>query len=152
MPAHHILVPIDLSPSTDLTFDYALRLARSLQARVTLLHVIEPLLLGHRDPLAYPAMQALESRITEQLSAYRMRLVEAGLQGDFAVLHGVPYQVIVETAGRAGADLIVMGTHGRSGLAYVLLGSVAERVVQLAPCSVLVARTPRDEPGAPATQ
>lgn len=146
MPVQHILVPIDFSPNAEHAFDYTLRLARPLQARVTVLHVIEPLLMGHRDPLPYLSMHELEGRIIEQVSTYQARIIAAGLKGDFAVLHGVPYQVIVDTARTAQADLIVMGTHGRTGLAHVLVGSVAERVIQLAHCPVLVLRIPAESP------
>ena len=66
-------------------------------------------------------------------------------------MHGVPFQVIIETASTAHVDLIIMGTHGRTGLPHVLLGSVAERVVRLAPCPVLVVRIPTETP-APAGQ
>lgn len=148
MPAQHILVPIDFSPNANQAFDYALRLAHSLQARLTVLHVIEPLLLGNRDPVPYPAIEELESRITETLSSYHARITASGLKGDFAIVHGVPYQVIIATARTAHIDLIVMGTQGRTGLSHVLLGSVAERVVRHAPCPVLVMRVPADMPAA----
>ena len=66
------------------------------------------------------------------------RVTAAGLPGARVVLYGVPFQEIVEVAKAQQVDLIVMGTHGRTGLMHVLLGSVAEKVVRLAPCSVLV--------------
>jgi nucleotide-binding universal stress UspA family protein len=59
-------------------------------------------------------------------------------------VHGTPLQEIIDTAKATGADLIIMGTHGRTGLHHVLVGSVAEKVVRLAPCSVLVTRHPDD--------
>jgi nucleotide-binding universal stress UspA family protein len=61
-------------------------------------------------------------------------------------VHGVPFHVIIDTARTAHVDLIIMGTHGRTGLPHVLLGSVADRVVRLAPCPVLVVRVPTDTP------
>jgi nucleotide-binding universal stress UspA family protein len=64
------------------------------------------------------------------------------LEGEVAVIHGVPFHEIIETAKMQQVDLIVMGTHGRAGLQYMLLGSVAEKVVHLAPCPVLVVRQP----------
>jgi nucleotide-binding universal stress UspA family protein len=64
----------------------------------------------------------------------------AGLTAERVVLYGVPFQEIVEAAKARQVDLIVMGTHGHTGLMYVFLGSVAEKVVRLAPCSVLVVR------------
>jgi nucleotide-binding universal stress UspA family protein len=68
------------------------------------------------------------------------RVTAAGLTAERIVLYGVPFQEIIETAKARQVDLIVMGTHGRTGLIYVLLGSVAEQVIRLAPCSVLVVR------------
>jgi nucleotide-binding universal stress UspA family protein len=64
----------------------------------------------------------------------------AGLQGDALLANGTPAQTIMDTAGEQGVDLIIMGTHGRTGLTHVLLGSVAEHVVRQAPCPVLVTR------------
>ena len=62
------------------------------------------------------------------------------------MIHGVPFQQILDTAKARQVDLIILGTHGRTGLAHVLLGSVAEKVARLAPCPVLIARQPA--PGA----
>ena len=85
------------------------------------------------------------------MAPYRERAQAAWLHCDFAILHGTPFHVIVDTAQRDHIDLIIMGTHGRTGLRHVLLGSVAERVVRLAPCPVLVARAPATPP-APVAQ
>jgi nucleotide-binding universal stress UspA family protein len=68
------------------------------------------------------------------------RVTAAGPTAERIVLYGVPFQEIIETAKARQVDLIVMGTHGRTGLMSVLLGSVAEQVIRLAPCSVLVVR------------
>ena len=146
MPAQHILVPIDFSTSSDHALDYAMTLAHTLQARLTLLHVIEPFVVGSVETLPYTYIQDLEAKITDLMTSYRERVTVAGLQSDFTIVHGVPFQVIIETARTAHVDLIIMGTHGRTGLPHVLLGSVAERVVRLAPCPVLVVRIPTDTP------
>ena len=68
------------------------------------------------------------------------RLRDAGVPGETMIVHGVPFQTIIDTAKEQGVDLIIMGTHGRTGLTHVLMGSVAENVVRLAPCPVLVTR------------
>ena len=146
MPAQHILVPIDFSTNSDHALDYAMTLAHTLQARLTLLHVIEPWVVGSVETLPYTYIQDLEAKITDIMTSYRERVTMAGLQSDFTIVHGVPFQVIIETAHTAHVDLIIMGTHGRTGLPHVLLGSVAERVVRLAPCPVLVVRIPTDTP------
>jgi nucleotide-binding universal stress UspA family protein len=115
---------------------------------VTLLHVVQSPPWGGVDldvtvPHAYSTfLQHLEAEVAHNMEAYVKRVTAAGLVGDMAVVHGVPFQEIIETAKRHQVDLIVMGTHGRTGLHHVLLGSVAEKVVHLAPCPVLVVRQP----------
>jgi nucleotide-binding universal stress UspA family protein len=146
MTAQHFLVPIDFSANADYALEYAMTLASKLQARLTLLHVIEPLVVGSMETLPYTFIQDLEDKITQTLAPYRERVTAAGLQCDFAIVHGVPFHVIIETARTDQFNLIIMGTHGRTGLPHVLLGSVAERVVRLAPCPVLVVRVPTDTP------
>jgi nucleotide-binding universal stress UspA family protein len=84
--------------------------------------------------------QALEAEVQQAMETYRQRLQQAGLEGTVLVQYGVPFQRIVDTARDQHVDLIVMGTQGRTGLAHLFLGSVAKKVVRLAPCAVLVTR------------
>ncbi len=143
MPTHHILVPIDFSTYAEQALDYAIGLARTLNARLTLLHVIQPVPMAGVDMgVALPEtyLQELEEAVQRSMEDALARVTAAGLTGERVVLYGVPFQEIVETAKARQVDLIVMGTHGRTGLMYVLLGSVAEKVVRLAPCSALVVR------------
>jgi len=145
MTVKHVLVPIDFSPYAELALDYAVALAQKLQARVTLLHVIQPPLFAGADMGAWPSpafIADLETVIMEDMAGYLTRVTAAGLEGEIAVVHGVPFQEILDTAKARQVDLIIMGTHGRTGLSHVLLGSVAEKVVRSAPCPVLVARQP----------
>ena len=146
MTAQHFLVPTDFSADADDALEYAMRLASKLQARLTLLHVIEPLIVGSVETMPYLFIHELEDKITHTMEPYRARITAAGLPCDYAIVHGVPFHVIVETARTDKIDLIIMGTHGRTGLRHVLLGSVAERVVRLAPCPVLVVRVPSPAP------
>src|SRR5215831_6050815 len=92
MPAQHILVPIDLSPNADHAFDYALTLARALQARLTLIHVIDPLPVGSIEIMPFTYLHDLEAKMTELMTAYRDRVTAAGLQSDFVIVHGVPFR------------------------------------------------------------
>ena len=92
--------------------------------------------------LPYTYLQDLEAEIMQSMEACRARVTAAGLEGDIVVVHGVPFHEILETAKTQKVDLIIMGTHGRTGFQHILLGSVAEKVVRLAPCPVLVARQP----------
>src|SRR4029453_17075823 len=118
---------------------YAIGLASKLGARVTLLHVIQPPPWGGADmdvtlPYAYSLfIQNLEAEVAHRVQACLERVTAGGLEGEVAVVRGVPFREI-------------LGTHGRTGLQHVLLGSVAEKVVRLAPCPVLVVRQP---PGVP---
>jgi nucleotide-binding universal stress UspA family protein len=143
MTIQHILVPVDFSGHAEQALEYAMGLARKLPARLTLLHVIHTMPLGVADggttlPPSY--FQALEAEVQQEMETYRQRLQQAGLEGTVVVEHGVPFQSIVDTARDQHVDLIVMGTQGRTGLAHLFLGSVAEKVVRLASCPVLVTR------------
>jgi nucleotide-binding universal stress UspA family protein len=90
--------------------------------------------------------RAIEAEAHQALEERLKRVRQAGLEGDCAVVHGIPFQEIITTATAHHVDLIIMGTHGRTGLTHVLLGSVAEKVVRLGPCPVLVTRQPEKTP------
>ena len=113
----HILVPTDLSDASGDALNTAIELAVTFGARLTLLHVWTMPTMGYAEGLAWqvPATDAV-------------------------VKSGLDWQRIVEAASDGDVDLIVMGTHGRHGLPRVLLGSVAERVVRMAPVPVLTVR------------
>lgn len=141
-----ILVPVDFSPPSDRAIRYATTLANKFGARVSLLHVVD-------DPFVTGAWQAeafianIPELLTELMMSARTHLGELkrdlaahGFIVDTAVITGPPARAIVEHASAGHFDLIVMGTHGRTGLSHALLGSVAERVVQKAPCPVLTVR------------
>jgi len=85
-------------------------------------------------------LEEIETDAQQRMQTLLNRVHQEGLQGETAIVQGVPFQVIVDTAESQNIDLIVMGTHGRTGLTHVLMGSVAERVVRMAPCPVLVTR------------
>ena len=147
MTPQHFLVPLDFSDYSTQAMDYAIELAHTLQARLTLLHVVQSLAMSGGDlgvPLPYSYLQELDAELTRRLEAHLERVTAAGINGDMVLVQGSPYQEIVETAKARQVDLIIMGTHGRTGLRHMLLGSVAEKVVQLASCPVLVTRQPVD--------
>ena len=143
MAVQHMLVPFDFSPYAEQALEYAIGLAQTLQARLTLLHVVDttPLGVAESTALRPPSYWVeLETGIAEGMEEPLARVHEAGLQGERAIAQGVPFQTILDTARDKSVDLIVMGTQGRTGLTHVLMGSVAEKVVRLAPCPVLVTR------------
>ncbi|HEV7518486.1 MAG TPA: universal stress protein [Thermoanaerobaculia bacterium] len=141
-----ILVPTDLSEDADLATAAALRLlACEPDARLVLLHVYNlpieytaygpiPLSLSYLEEAGAQA----QARLEEKAAALR----RTGLAVETRVREGYPPEVIAAEAERCGADLIAMGTRGRSGLGHLLLGSVAERVVQTAGRPVLTVRRP----------
>ena len=137
MNVSRILCPIDFSDSSHAALRTACDLARRFGAQIDLLHVIEPLPTSElmvAQPYDYPL-----ERVRGELS--RLPPSDMGPQPvRRAVKIGYPADVIIACAREIDADLIVLGTHGRTGLTHLLLGSVAERVVQRAPCPVLVTR------------
>jgi universal stress protein A len=147
MTAQHILVPTDFSEYADYALDYAMALATALPARLTLLHVIQLTPMTTGEMLGYSLevyLEAMESEAQKHMQALLNRVQQAGLQGETAIVQGVPFQLIVEMVESQDIDLIVMGTHSRTGLTHALMGSVAEKVVRLAPCPVLVTRETTD--------
>ena len=151
MIVQHILVPSDFSATADRALEYTIALAQQLHARLTLLHVFDltPLAMGEPATVVpTTALDTLETEAQHLLQASLERVQRAGLQAESLFVQGTPTQTIVDTAGVQGVDLIIMGTHGRTGLQHVLLGSVAEKVLRLAPCPVLVTRNAGGPPSA----
>ena len=144
-----ILVGTDFSEPSDAARRTAIELARRLGAELEIVHVEEPLPAYAFSEGALPDLP----RLQEEVRSWAEREVEqqakearaAGVPVTTAVLLGTPANAIVEAARTDGADLIVVGTHGRTGFERILLGSVAERVVRTASCPVL---TVRNTPGA----
>ncbi len=145
-----ILWATDLSPVSEGAWYYALTLADVLAAEVVLLHVVRPAEMAGvaEQPVPPPAgwMERCLAPLEQELER-RQKAVEAlGLRACRKVLVGIPAEAIVAEAQTEQADLIVMGTHGRTGLSHVLLGSVAEAVIRKAPCPVLAVQV-RPEAG-----
>ena len=141
-----ILVPVDFSPHAERAFCYATSLAYRLGARLALLHVVEdPFVTGVWSSAMYTpnVPDLLETLINDgerRLATLKESAAGMGLAVETAVVTGRTATAIVEHAKDNGFDLIVMGTHGRTGVPHVVMGSVAERVVQTAPCPVLTMR------------
>ena len=142
-----ILVPYDFSLHSEYALDWAIGLAEKWQARLELLHVIHIL-----PPVVDIAGDVYEHVEQAQLATAQKHLEAVGTKkthgtpvilGSY-VRRGVPFQAICDEAATQQADLIVMGSHGRTGLSHVFIGSVAERVIRHAPCPVLVTKLPKD--------
>ena len=138
----HILVPTDLSEGAEQALDYACELARMLGAQVHLLNVISIPALGVPElgvALTATTIDNLVGGNQDAIGQLARTRCTAEV-GQVMVRTGDARDVINQTAKELGADLIVMGTHGRRGLSRALLGSVAENVVRTAPCAVLTVR------------
>jgi nucleotide-binding universal stress UspA family protein len=145
-----ILCPIDFSDSADHAMRYAAALAQNFGAELTLLHVVAPIVAVLPGETALP--DTLQADIDELAEACQQRLCEIvgtlaadGLNVQQKVINGVPFVEIIRFARDAETDLIVMGSHGRTGLGHLLIGSVAERVVRKATCPVLTVKQPGHE-------
>jgi universal stress protein A len=146
-----ILVPTDFSETSDAALDYAYALACRLDASLHLLHVIDDPVADGLSPDACivegPALRTALLENARDCLAHRAARDEPRVPVQTEVVFGHGSRTIAEYATDRSIDLIVMGTHGRTGVAHVLLGSVAERVVRTAPCPVLTVRHRRVRTG-----
>ena len=140
-----VLVPVDFSEGSERAAHYAAALARRLGASVHLVHVLEPaaIFTGPFEFYEPPSRELLDRLYWDT----RSRLIALGstLEVGFVhvsseVRHGTPAECISAAIVDYGADLVVMSTHGRTGLSHLLMGSVAEQVIRTARCPVLVLR------------
>ena len=146
-----ILVPTDFGEAADVALNYARALAANFHASIDVLHVAEDVSARMFAGEIYVGVPATLQKDVED--AARARLETRLLDNDpeplavrpVVVTSNAPAATIVNYARESGADLIVMGTHGRGPMAHLLMGSVAERVVRLATCPVLVVRHPERE-------
>lgn len=139
-----ILVPTDFSEYSAEAMKYACALAEKFDAELHLLHVLE---MHVSSTPVFAGGLALSPHVQESREAAEKSLlhIASGRQAIRATVVGPPFLEILRYARDHQIDLIVMGTHGRSGLAHVLLGSVAERVVRKSFCPVMTVRHPKHE-------
>lgn len=135
---HKILVPIDFTEMSLKALEYAAAFATRFKARLLLLHVVGPA--TYVQGLSYIELHEAEQceRALRQLQTEIERSIPVGLEAEPIVSVGVVFDVIVETARKTGADLIVAATHGDGGIGQVAAGSTVERIVRHAPCPVLI--------------
>lgn len=139
-----ILFAVDFSQSSDYAFQYALSLAKKYDARLLIIHVInEPVdLRGFYVP--HISFEKLEQEIEEGARKMMEKFCRTQIK-DYSkyetfIVPGIPYDEIIKNAQEHSADLILMGTHGRTGLDHVLFGSTAEKVVRKSPVPVMTIR------------
>lgn len=139
-----ILVPLDLGESSERTLEYAKTLARPFKASLLLIHVVpNPYVTMASEAYMPPPQDFLDELQSEAHKRLNELVTDADrteFKVEIVVQIGDPLWAIVDYANGRKIDLIVMGTHGRTGVAHLMLGSVAERVVRTAPCPVLTMR------------
>jgi nucleotide-binding universal stress UspA family protein len=136
-----ILYPTDFSEGASSAFDVACLLACESCGQLVVLHVERPPLATLGGTAGVPPLRTEYDRETLWERLRRIHPPLADISIGHRLEYGEPASVILEVAREIGADLIVMGTHGRTGLRHLLMGSVAEQVVRGAPCPVLTLRT-----------
>jgi nucleotide-binding universal stress UspA family protein len=154
-PISRILLAVDFSPHSDAAVEITADVAERFSASVDVVHAFDFAAdyRGYLAALAIDAERKIERNIYEQLSAIRSRLEQRGIRAHANLRFGHPASAIADEARQVECQLIVMGTRGLTGLSHVLLGSVAERTLRAAPCSVLcvkavdAAGTPRHSEG-----
>ena len=135
-----IVVPVDFNRHTDTLAEFAIYMANKLNARVTFIHVMK----NQPDFLDYEpsTMEQLDRNFRAHAEGKMTALMESVknkcLECDGEVLTGDASEAIIAYAGKVQADLIAIATHGNQGMEKVLLGSVADRVIKVAPCPALV--------------
>jgi nucleotide-binding universal stress UspA family protein len=137
----NILCPIDFSPCSRHALTVATELAKSSEGSLTIAHVWQTPAYGSPDaPLSGDVIQSYIDDAERSLADWTAIATANGVSARSKLVRGVAWNEIVRFAADSQTDLIVMGTHGRTGLKHVLIGSVAEKVVRHAPCAVLVLR------------
>jgi nucleotide-binding universal stress UspA family protein len=141
MAEKKVIFPTDFSTASDVALEYATRMARVMDARLVIVHVEESPFAYGGGELYYGVLEPDQTTLQKMLS--ELRPTDPGVPYEHRMLVGTPADEIAALAEREQAELIVMGSHGRGGVARLLLGSVAEIVMRKAPCPVLIVKHPR---------
>ena len=151
MEIRSILFPTDFSECANFALSYATSFARQASASIICVHVIEPVVptvgyTGMAEPLP---IADISDQLADSAERELPKIAEcdecAGLLVEEVIAHGDAASEIVRVAGERGVDLIVISSHGRTGLGRMLFGSTAESVVRHAPCPVLVVKPPQSD-------
>ena len=141
-----VLVPIDFSDYSKNSLRYAVNFAKDFNAKIILVYVVEPVIYPpdfSMGQIAIPSVGLeLDKRAEDELDRLATNEIPAGVEVKKIVKTGKPFVEIIETAEEENVDLIIIATHGHTGVEHILFGSTAEKVVRKAPCPVLTLREP----------
>ena len=140
-----ILVPIDFSDNSKKALRYAVPFAQQFNASLLLVYIVEPTIYPSDfgfGQVGFPDVEKeLEEKAAEELATLRTTMVPNGLPCITRVGTGIPFVEITQMAKDEEMDMIIVATHGRTGVEHILFGSTAEKVIRKAPCPVLVVRS-----------
>ena len=141
-----ILVAIDFSDYSHSSLKYAANFAHKFNAEITLIYVVEPVIYPpdfSMGQIAIPSVNAeWDLKAKEELEKLAKQEIPEGIKVSIILKTGKPFLEIIDTAAEENVDLIIIATHGHSGVEHILFGSTAEKVVRKAPCPVLTLREP----------
>ena len=141
-----VLVPIDFSDYSNSALKYAVNFVGHFKAELTLIYVVEPVIYPpdfSMGQIAIPSVVLeMDKRAVDELNKLAQQEIPAEIKVKSVVKTGKPFLEIIETAQEEDVDLIIIATHGHTGVEHILFGSTAEKVVRKAPCPVLTLREP----------
>jgi nucleotide-binding universal stress UspA family protein len=145
MRINNILFPTDFSQGARAAMDHAISLAQDYKAKLILFHVIQEISIAEwyiPSTLSVAEVVAdIEKNAWQEMDKWAAEVSTKNIAGvEKAVVRGIPFVEIIRAARAKNADLIIIGTHGRTGIDHMLFGSTAEKVVRKAPCPVLTVR------------
>lgn len=145
---NHILVPIDFSDNSKKALRYALPLAEQFKATISLLYVVEPAVFPSDFGFGQMSFPDVEKEMYDKAESELQQIV-ADLNTKISITpvikSGIPFVEVTTFASDEKVDLIVLATHGRTGVEHILFGSTAEKIIRKAPCPVLVVRAEEHE-------
>ena len=141
-----VLVPIDFSDYSKSALKYAINFVKSFNAEIILVYVIEPTIYPpdfSMGQIAIPTLDVeMDKRAADELSSLAKKELPADMKYKTLIKSGKPFIEIIDTSVEEDVDLIIIATHGHTGVEHILFGSTAEKVVRKAPCPVLTLRDP----------
>ena len=140
-----ILVPIDFSDYSKNALKYATQFAKQFNAKIYLVYVVEPMIYPADFSMGQVAIPSADIDLhspEEELTKLSKDIINGNLKVEILIKTGKPFVEIIETASANDIDLIIIATHGHTGVEHLLFGSTAEKVVRKAPCPVLTLREP----------
>jgi len=145
-PIKNILVPIDFSDYSINALRYAISMAKHFSAKIYLVYVVEPMIYPADFSMGQVSIPSMDVDMTErgrtEMETLAKKEIGKKLDYEIVIKVGKPFIEIIETAAEKDSDLIIIATHGHTGVEHILFGSTAEKVVRKAPCPVMTLREP----------